>query len=201
MLNKFKIITIIFLLMIISCSKESISMKKRFASRIDKIDEFFNTLYQREQFNGNVLLAEKGKIYYNKSFGLADFENKIPLNENSIFDMGSIAKQFTAMCIMMLKEQHKLNYDEKITKYLPELPVQTITIRHLLTHTSGIPDWVEFKNIEYDPQKVFTNDDIISIFIDEKSDLLFYPGEKQLSHILGSEGIKKILYRESGSLK
>lgn len=197
MFDKFKIITTIFLLILISCGKEDISMKNRLASRTDKLDNFFNTLYQRDQFNGNVLLAEKGKVYYKKSFGFADFETSKKLDENSIFDMGSIAKQFTAMCIMMLQEQHKLNYEDKITKYLPELPLQNITIRHLLTHTSGLPDWVEFKNSEYDPQKVFNNDDIISIFIDEKSDLLFNPGEKWQYSNLGYLFLGEIVERIS----
>ncbi len=89
--------------------------------RIQKIDSLLNSLYSKEKINGNFLIAEKGKVIYSHSFGLANETTKDKLNENSIFELASCSKQFTAMGIMILKEKGKLNLDDDINKYLPEL--------------------------------------------------------------------------------
>lgn len=173
-------------------------MERELQQKKDRLDIFFSTLHSRGQFNGNVLIAEEGIPIFKESFGYSDIENKIELHNHSMFDMGSIAKQFTAMCIMILKEDGKLNYDNPITDYLPELPYDYITLRNLLTHTSGLPDWVEFKNVEYDPGKVFNNEDIITILIDENPSVLFEPGEKWQYSNLGYLLLGEVVERISG---
>ena len=111
-------------------------------NRIRPIDSLLTVIYNEGKLNGNVLIAEKGQIIYNRSFGLANKITKEKLNENSVFGLASVSKQFTAMAIVILKEQGKLNFDDKITKYLPELTAyDNISVRNLLNHTSGlIPD-------------------------------------------------------------
>lgn len=100
-------------------------------------------------FNGNLLVAEKGKIIYKRTIGWADASEKIRLTEDYRFHIGSIAKEFNAVGIMMLKEQGKLSLDDKVSKYLPELPLwaERISIRNLLQYTSGIPqsNWKQTK--------------------------------------------------------
>src|SRR4030095_17239727 len=106
-------------------------------SQQEKLDSLFAA---QQDFSGVVLIAEKGKPVYYKAFGYREFENQIPLKATDIFELASVSKQFTAMIIMMLKEKGMLNYDDSVSKYL-EIPYKGITIRNLLTHTSGLPDY------------------------------------------------------------
>ena len=86
-------------------------------------------------FNGNVLVSKDGNVIYKKSFGFADYNTKKKLDSNSIFDCGSIAKEFTAMGILLLKDKGKISYTDTLRKFFPELPYSNITIQQLLTHT------------------------------------------------------------------
>lgn len=129
-------------------------------------------------FSGVVLVASNGKPIYHKAFGYRNFESKVPLDTTDIFELASVSKQFTAMVIMMLKEDGKLNYDDPLEKYLPELPYPNITIRHLLTHTSGLPDYQAIMDQHWDKSKVAGNEEILTYLIKYQPPVLFLPGEK-----------------------
>ena len=147
--------------------------------RVNKIDSLLNSLYQSKKLNGNVLIAEKGKIIYNKSFGIADVSTKAPLNHHSIFELASCSKQFTAMGIVILKEQGKLQLNEPLTKYIPELNnLPRITIKQLLLHTSGLPDYMQLMEKSWEKNKIATNKDIIAYLSLEQTKLLFEPNTK-----------------------
>src|SRR5689334_6554519 len=92
---------------------------------------------------GSVLVARGNKILYHKAFGLADLEHNVPNTTETIFESGSVAKQFTAASIALLASEGKLSIQDDVRKYIPELPVyqSPITIYHLLHHTSGLKDW------------------------------------------------------------
>lgn len=113
--------------------------------RATEIDKLMSTLFDREQFNGAVLVAEKGEIIYRKAFGKANFQTGADFTPDTPSNIGSVTKQFTAVGIMILAERKKLSYDDPVSKYLPELSrsahFSKITLRDLLTHTSGIPDY------------------------------------------------------------
>lgn len=143
---------------------------------VQKIDNFLTSFHTQGILNGNVLIAEKGKVIYNKSFGFSNEDSKEKLNENSIFELASVSKQFTAMAIVILKEKGKLDYEDPISKYFPALSDYHITIRNLLTHTSGLADYMEMLDTTFDKTKIATNQDIISIFATLKPGLLFEPG-------------------------
>jgi CubicO group peptidase (beta-lactamase class C family) len=100
-------------------------------------------LYNRGQFNGSVLVAEHGDVIYKKGFGKANFKKALDYTPATPSYLASLTKQFTAMAIMMLAENKKLSYKDKLSKYFPEFPTyaEKITIRNLLNHTSGIPDY------------------------------------------------------------
>lgn len=156
--------------------------------RLQIIDSVLTTFYDQGKLNGNVLLAEKGQIVYNRSFGYANEATKEKLNENSVFCLASVSKQFTAMAIVILKEQGKLNYDDKITKYFPELSAyDNITIRSILNHTSGlIPEMEPLLNTKevqeylsnHTNSNLFTNKDIIAFLSIYKPKLRFSPETK-----------------------
>lgn len=143
--------------------------------RIHQLDSLFTSCNNGE-LNGNILIAEKGRIIYSKSLGIADQKTEAKLNANSIFELASISKQFTAMAVVMLKERGKLNYDDKITRFFPGLSdYSNITIRYLLHHSSGLPDYMEQMSSIIDKSKIATNKDVISWLSVYKPKLLFEP--------------------------
>ncbi len=93
-------------------------------------------------YSGSVLISLNGKILLKDAYGMADRENKVPFNSDTVFDIGSITKQFTAACILKLESQGKLSVQDRITKFLTAVPndKKEITIHHLLTHTAGLAD-------------------------------------------------------------
>jgi len=143
-------------------------------SQQEKIDSLFAT---QKDFSGVVLIAENGKPVYHKAFGYREFEPQIPLQTADIFELASVSKQFTAMIIMMLKEKGLLNYDDSVRKYL-EIPYKGITIRNLLTHTSGLPDYQEIMDTYWDKSKVAGNPDCIEYLNRYAPPKRFEPGEK-----------------------
>ncbi|MFH1197146.1 MAG: serine hydrolase domain-containing protein [bacterium] len=147
-------------------------------SKSNLLEEFFNFYNENGMFNGVVLAAEDGEIIFNKVFGFADFENKIPFDSSSVFAIGSITKPYTATAIMMLKEKGLLSYDDKLTKYFPELTADAtaITLRNLLTHTSGIPDFRSNKFTVY-KLPLITNKIVLDT-LENNFNLEFKPGEK-----------------------
>ncbi|MEO8884518.1 MAG: serine hydrolase [Mucilaginibacter sp.] len=129
-------------------------------------------------FNGNVLIAKNGKILYQKAFGYSDFSSKLPLNNSSIFELASVSKQFTAMGILQLKEKGKLKLTDSLRAFFPELPYQKITIYNLLTHTSGLPDYLSEMDTKWNHKKIAFNKDIIHFLASEKPALNFTPGSR-----------------------
>ena len=92
-------------------------------------------------FNGTWLYAEGGQIVSRGALGFRDAENRLPMREDSVFEMASVTKQFTAAAVMLLVREGKLGLDEEYRTYFPEYPYPGVTLRHLLTHTSGMPDF------------------------------------------------------------
>ncbi|MDD4568592.1 MAG: serine hydrolase [Tepidanaerobacteraceae bacterium] len=109
-----------------------------------------------------LLIGEKGRVLYEKGFGMADIEKSIPIEPDTAFIIASVTKQFTTMAIMMLKEKGLLDYDDTIDKYFPDFPdyKNIVTIRHLMTHTSGIKEY--FDDYVGLPIEDPTQDDILN---------------------------------------
>jgi CubicO group peptidase (beta-lactamase class C family) len=144
-----------------------------------RLDTFFRSLYQDDEINGNVLVAEKGVVLYQKSFGFADFEKKIENNGSTEFALASISKVFTSTAVLQLRDRGKFRLDDPIIKYLPDFPYPEITIRNLLSHTSGLPDYELYEEqINKTPNKVFSNKDVLPSLKMWKKPLAFKPGEK-----------------------
>jgi CubicO group peptidase (beta-lactamase class C family) len=133
-------------------------------NKAQRLDSLFSELYKSGKFNGNILIAEKGKTIYQNSFGIGNEERQEKLNLNTIFELMSVSKQFTAIGIVLLKEQGKLSYDDPISQYLPSLKnYSDITLRHLMNHTSGLPDYEELLDSLFDKSKIATNRDVVQI--------------------------------------
>ncbi|MRR13656.1 class A beta-lactamase-related serine hydrolase, partial [bacterium] len=113
------------------------------ANAIDAIDALVKASYLPGSPGAAVIAVRDGKVVYRKAVGMADLELDVPLRPDSVFRLGSVTKQFTAVAILMLAEEGKLALSDPITKFLPDYPTQghVITVEHLLTHTSGIQSY------------------------------------------------------------
>jgi CubicO group peptidase (beta-lactamase class C family) len=160
-----------------------------------EMDKLMTTLHERGQFNGSVLVAVGGRVIYRKAFGEADFQSHQKLTLSMPSCLASVAKQFTAMIIMMLAERKKLNYDDLVSKYIPELPPYAgeITLRHLLTHTSSIPD-VGDLGID---RPGLTDDELLKT-LSKPSSYPFKPGQKYRYSNTGYMLLSLIIERVSG---
>ena len=146
--------------------------------RSSQFDSLFNKLHKENKFTGNVLIAENGKPVFQKSYGKAFREKDMDLNSETVFELASVSKQFTAMGIMLLKKQGKLQYEDSLRKFFPELSYVNITVRHLLNHTSGLPDYMDMAKLHWNNKKIMTNADMIALLAEKKPAILFGPGEK-----------------------
>jgi len=145
------------------------------SARADEIDRYVKAEMQRQKIPGvSLAVLRGGKIETLKSYGLANVEHQIPVKPETVFQSGSIAKQFTAMAVMILVEEGKIALDDKIIKYFPDAPEawKNITVRHLLTHTSGMGDYPP----EFDLRRDYTEDEYLAFI--KKSPLIFETGAK-----------------------
>lgn len=140
------------------------------ASYINEIDSLMTKSFERGLFNGNVLVAKNNKVIYQKSFGFTDETKQTALNKKSIFNIGSIAKEFNAVAIMILVERGLLNLDDKISKFKLGLPKwsEKVSIRHLLNYASGIP--------RIESGLTIVNDEGAWNILKSNDNLLFQPG-------------------------
>jgi len=139
------------------------------------IDSIFSTLQVKAGFNGTVLYGEKGRLVFKKAYGYDDFKLKKKLTTNSPFQLASVSKMFTAMAIMILEEEGMLDYDDSVRKYIPELPYPGVTIRQLLNHRSGMPDYMHFSDNFWDQEKPMTNEDMIRVMAISQPPKYFSP--------------------------
>lgn len=145
------------------------------AKKAKIIDSIFTMLQQKTGFNGTVLYGERGRLVFKKAYGYDDFKLKKKLTTSSAFQLASVSKMFAAMSIMILKEDGLLDYDDSVKQYIPELPYPGITIRHLLNHRSGLPDYMHFSDQYWDPEKPMTNEDMIRVMATQQPPKYFSP--------------------------
>ncbi len=148
-------------------------------TKIEKIDQLVSKYAEYGQFNGSVLVAEKGEVIYKKGFGFANVEWSIPNQPDTKHRLASITKQFTAMLILQLAAENKIKLHDPVSTYLPDYPKKTgdiVTIHHLLTHTSGIPSYTSMSLYRDMMAKTYSPEEIVRLFAD--STLEFTPGER-----------------------
>ncbi|WP_298904745.1 serine hydrolase [uncultured Psychroserpens sp.] len=141
-----------------------------------EIDAYVNEQYNSETPGASILVAKDGKVIYKNGFGMANLEVDVKAAPKHVFEIGSITKQFTAVSILMLEEQGKLSVNDEITKYIPDYPTQgkTITIHHLLNHTSGIKSYTNMPSFMTEARTDMTPTELIDKFKNEPME--FDPG-------------------------
>lgn len=141
-----------------------------------KLDAYFEGIHRTRNFNGNVLIAKNGKIIYQNAFGWADYLHRDSLTINSRFQLASISKPFTGTAVLMLMEQGKLKLSQTVQEFFPDFPYPGITIEMLLTHRSGLINYVYFTDkIWKQKYKGMTNVDVMQLFAQYKPKPYFPP--------------------------
>lgn len=134
-----------------------------------RIDEFMKRLHSRSAFNGNVLIARKGKIIYRNSFGWADYLHRDSLKIDSQFELASVSKPLTATAVLMLVEQGKITLDQTVNDFFPDFPYENVTIKQLLSHRSGLPNYVYFVDgIWKEKRKGVSNKEVMELLAKHK---------------------------------
>lgn len=159
--------------------EELTQQKINFERKQQALDTIFSQLYKKGIINGNVLIAQKKIILYRQTFGYSSLNNKDPLNEKSQFQIASLSKTFTAVAILKLYEQGLLDLDDIIQKHIPGFPYDGVTIRMLLSHRSGIPNYIyafadKAKTLSERP----TNKEVLQWFIEQKPKRYYLPDKK-----------------------
>ncbi|MBR3018097.1 MAG: beta-lactamase family protein, partial [Clostridia bacterium] len=139
--------------------------------------------HKKGGFTGAWLYAEKGEIVSKGAVGFHDPADTLPIEEDTIFQLASVSKQFTAAAVMLVVRKGLLRLDDEITVYFPELAAyKGVTVRHLLTHTGGVPDYFDdadwFIKIWKEEHRVPGNDEILRFLCETKLKAYFAPGEK-----------------------
>ena len=160
-----------------------------------KVDDFIKTEMQKQKIPGvSLAVVKDGKPLIVKGYGLANVEHQVAVKPETIFQSGSVGKQFTATAVMMLVEDGKISLDEKIAKYLGEVPETwaNITVRHLLSHTSGMTDYPQ----DFDFRRDYTEDEILKRA--KEIPVAFKPGEKWQYSNLGYVTLGIIISKVTG---
>ena len=147
-----------------------------FSQDAARMDKAASAEADRNGFMGAILVAQDGKILFDKGYGSANLEWKIPNDGETRFRLGSLTKQFTAASILLLQERGKLRLDTPIKTYLPDAPAawDKVTVFHLLTHSAGVPNFTGFENYEKTKTLPVTLPELIARFSDKPLD--FEPG-------------------------
>ena len=163
-----------------------------------KVDDYMAAAMRVNRFSGAVLLARDGQPIESRGYGMANIELSVPNSPETVFRLGSVTKQFTGMAIVMLQERGKLSVNDPICKYLSDCPQawQPITIKNLLTHTAGIPNYTEFPDFPKTAAVDTTAAELTSRFRDKP--LQFALGEKYAYSNSGYYLLGTIIERASG---
>lgn len=178
----------IIIIFLFSCSKEReiIQKKEEVPEKnvltevwSEKIDAFFTSKHQLGEFDGVVLFAHCGDVYYKNVFGYSNRSKSEKLTDSSTFQLASVSKPLTALAVLQLYENGLVNLDENIKTYVPEFPYEGITVRMLLTHKSGLFNYMYFCDKYWSSwTEPLSNEDVLDLICIHKPSIWFQPGRK-----------------------
>lgn len=161
----------------------------------DAVGEYVRSEMQKQQIPGlSLLVAKNGKIVRAEGFGLANVELQVPVKPETIFQSGSVGKQFTATAVMMLVEEGKVSLDDPLTKFFPDGPAawKQVTVRELLSHTAGFGDYPE----DFNFRKDWTEEELLKLV--EGIPLAYTPGTKWAYSNIGYLTLGILIHRVTG---
>ncbi|WP_215224168.1 serine hydrolase domain-containing protein [Echinicola shivajiensis] len=160
-----------------SCGGRQGSFVAQNNEKAKKLDSLFNYLYEHRLFNGAVAVVDRGDIIFRKGYGLANVEDNTPFDPHTSMEVASVSKQFTAAAMLHLEQEGKLSVNEDIRNYLPKgFPYEGVKIKHLLSHTGGLPDYTDYFVENWPVDQLANNKDILAYFLEFKPNPMFKPG-------------------------
>ncbi len=171
---KNSILIVIALLSLIGC--QSKQYNESINKESNKIDSIFNKLHADGLFNGELLIKKNNDILIHRYYGKADLETNKNFTKNSIFEIASVSKPITVFALLKLVDRGKIDLQDKISKYIPELSFYDINVEQLVMHSSGLPDYAQVLYPNWNPNKIANNTDLLNILVEKKPELLFEPG-------------------------
>ncbi len=196
------VISFLLLIGLFACQPSS-KPEKPLNSPSQQTVEFDRLFTQFDDINkpgASVAVLQDGEIIFSKGYGSANLEYDIPVTPETMFHVASVSKQFTVFAILLLAEEGKLNFDDDIRQYIPEVPDfgHTITLRHLASHTSGMRDqWNLLRMAGWRLDDVITTEHVLKIVARQK-ELNFKPGEEFLYSNTGFTLLAEVVARVSG---
>jgi CubicO group peptidase (beta-lactamase class C family) len=168
------------------------------SSRIEKIDKYFSYRNKIGRFNGVVLFADSNKVF-TKAYGYSNYQTKDSLEENTSFQLASVSKTITATAVMMLVEKGDISLSDTIQKHLPKFPYRGITIESLLTHRSGLGNYIYWsENYWPDQYEMLSNDKVLDLMIEHQPSVYSSPNRKYFYNNTNYELLATIIERVSG---
>ncbi len=153
--------------------------QQEFRQYFRELGAFFDSSLLRSGFNGGILIAKNGSVIYEKYAGFADLRKKDSLTDSTSLHIASTGKTFTGIAILRLVQENKLSLDDTLHKFFPGFPYPGITVKMLLNHRSGLPNYVYFiYNSGWDVKKYATNQDMLNILYSHKPQRSFAPGKR-----------------------
>lgn len=168
------------------------------ADALHNLDSLFHYLDTSGLFNGNILVASGGEKKSFAAIGYSNLKTKERLTEASTFELASCSKQFTAAGILTLVAKGRLSLDQKLETILPALPYKGVTIRHLLNHTGGLPDYMELMQEHWDRKRIATNEDVVHLLDKFEPAKRFEPGTRYEYSNTGYALLASVIEKVSG---
>lgn len=183
----------------LSSSEETAIVKILESQLVNGLDSIVNMYHNNYNFNGEVLVNYKGYKIYEGKVGYANPNKKTPIDSGKAYQLASVSKQFTAAAIMMLEEENEINYDDKVVQFFPQFPYEDITVKHLLNHTSGLPNYMWLIEHKYHSDKQPYNDEVIDLLAEQDLFLNFHPGTRFNYSNTGYVVLASIVEKVSGN--
>ena len=144
--------------------------------KANKIDSFFTDKYEKRQFNGAILFADQGNVILKKAYGFAEIREKDSLKLSSAFQLASVSKPLTALAVLWLEERGHLSLQDSIQKFFPGFPYEEITIELLLSHRSGLPNYMYFSEKYWNDRSVpISNQDVVCMMQTFQPNIYYIP--------------------------
>ncbi|MCP5063665.1 MAG: beta-lactamase family protein [Ignavibacteriae bacterium] len=154
-------------------------VNKKHIKKAKELDKFFNRRRKIAGFSGAVLFADHGEVVYKHAFGYANHKLKTELSTKTKFQIASVSKPFTSYAILLLKQRGELTLEDSVQKYFPKFPYKGVTIKLLLIHKSGIPEYNYFSDKYWiDRKTTITNDDVLNLMADNEISRYYLPNRK-----------------------